>query len=279
MEEYLGFLFFVIILGIVTGIIGEWIARQKGRSEGEGFWLGFLLSFIGLIIEVVLPKISKPGRVEQSSGINGRVNNASASDGRSRRKCPFCAEMILTEASICRYCQRDVPLGEVGQGPSSNVLSPNEFDTAYTRQDCPEISIKSMRPIEPSEIPQGADPCAICNTPAVRVHEAGAQASTNAQRSPTEEHSSLVTSSSTDLNSRQTEQAAQESAQTEQAAQESAQTEQVEQAPAQTEQVEQAPAQTEQVAQAPTQLTCPSCSRRISANDAFCFFCGKKLRT
>ena len=237
MEEYLGFLFLVIILGIVTGIIGEWIAKKKGRSAREGFWLGFLLSFVGLIIEGVLPKISKPDPVPRSSRIDDRVFDASASDGRPRRKCPFCAEMILAEARVCRYCQRDVPLGEVEQGPSSQ-----------------------------------------CNPPAAHVHEAGAQASTSEQRSPAKEHSSLFAASSSELNSRQPEQMAQAPAQTEQVVQAPAQTEQVAQAPAQTEQVAQAPAQTEQVAQAPAPLTCPSCARRISANDAFCFFCGKKLR-
>ena len=226
MEEYIGFLFLVIILGIVTGIIGEWIAKKKGRRRREGFWLGFLLSFIGLIIECVLPKFSQPGPVPRLSGIDGRVFDASVGDGRPRIKCAFCAEMILAEAKVCRYCQRDVLLGEVEQGPSSH-----------------------------------------CNPPAVHVHEAGAQASTSAQQSPAKEHSSLFATSLSESNSRQPEQMAQAPAQTEQ----------VVQAPVQPEEVVQAPVQPEQVAQAPTPLTCPSCARRISANDRFCFFCGKKL--
>jgi uncharacterized membrane protein YeaQ/YmgE (transglycosylase-associated protein family) len=201
MEEYLGFLFVIIILGIITGIMGEWIAKKKGRREREGFWLGFLLSFIGLIIECVLPKLSKPDPVTQSSGIDGRVFDASASDGRSRRKCPFCAEMILAEARVCRYCQRDVP------------------------------------------------------------------PSTNEQQSPAQEQSSLFASSSSELNSRKTEPLAQSPPQLEQVAQ----------APAQSEPLAQSPPQLEQVVQAPAPLTCPSCARRISANDTFCFFCGKKL--
>jgi uncharacterized membrane protein YeaQ/YmgE (transglycosylase-associated protein family) len=238
MEEYLGFLFLVIILGIITGVIGGWIAKKKGRREGEGFWLGFLLSFIGLIIEGVLPKFAKPDPVPRLSGIDGRVFDASVSDGRSRRKCPFCAEMILAEARVCRYCQRDVPLGEVVQGPSSHILYPSRDGTVYHRQDCPEISIKPMQPIELREIPQGADPCSVCNPPAALVHDAGAQASTSEQQSPAKEHSSLFTSSSSELNSNPPE----------------------------------------QVAQSPAPLTCPSCARKISANDSFCFFCGKKLQ-
>jgi hypothetical protein len=29
--------------------------------------------------------------------------------GRHRRPCPYCAEMILAEATVCRFCGRDVP--------------------------------------------------------------------------------------------------------------------------------------------------------------------------
>ena len=181
----LGFLLFVIVLGIVTGIIGKWIAKKKGRSEGEGFWLGFLLSIVGLIIEGVLPKITKPDPVRRSSGIDSRVFDASAGDGRPRRKCPFCAEMILAEASVCRYCQRDIP------------------------------------------------------------------PSTSEQWSPAKVQSPPFASSSSDVNSKQTEHVAQAPAPPEHVAQAPAPPEQVAQAPAPPEQVAQAPVPPEPVAQAP----------------------------
>jgi len=161
-----------------------------------------------------------------------------------------------------------VPLGEVGQEPSSHALYLNEFGKVSHRQDCPEILIKPMRPIELKESPQEADPCSICNPPAAHVQEAGAQASTSEQQSSAKEHSSLFASSSTELNSGQPEQVAQAPVQPEQVAQ----------APAQPEQMAKAPLLPEQVEQAPAPLKCPSCARRISANDSFCFFCGKKLR-
>jgi hypothetical protein len=251
MEEYLGFLFIVIILGIVTGIIGEWIAKKKGRREREGFWLGFLLSFIGLIIEGVLPKFSKPDPVPRSSGIDGRIFDASVSDGRSRRKCPFCAEMILAEARVCRYCQRDVP-------PSTNEQqSPAKEQSSLFAPSSSELNSRQTEPV--AQAPAQTEP----------VAQAPAQTEPVAQLPPQLEPVAQAPA--------QTEPVAQLPPQLEPVAQAPAQTEPVAQSPPQLEQEAQAPAQPEPVVQAPAPLTCPSCARRISANDTFCFFCGKKL--
>jgi uncharacterized membrane protein YeaQ/YmgE (transglycosylase-associated protein family) len=112
--------FTVFIAGLVTGFIGLWIAKEKGRSEGEGFLLGFLLSVIGLIVEGLLPEVAKPNPQRRVSKADSRIlalgnpepteePELLSADGRPLRKCPFCAEMVLAEAIICRYCQRDLP--------------------------------------------------------------------------------------------------------------------------------------------------------------------------
>jgi uncharacterized membrane protein YeaQ/YmgE (transglycosylase-associated protein family) len=120
--------FAVLIAGVITGLIGLWIAKEKGRNGGEGFLLGFLLSVIGLIVEGLLPEIAKLNPVRYISKADSRIlalgnpeptnePPALSADGRPLRKCPFCAEMILAEAIICRYCQRDIPPFSDSQSP------------------------------------------------------------------------------------------------------------------------------------------------------------------
>lgn len=35
-----------------------------------------------------------------------------ARSSREKRKCPFCAETILADASICKHCRRELPATE-----------------------------------------------------------------------------------------------------------------------------------------------------------------------
>ena len=56
------------LLGFVTGVIAYHIAESKGRSGAEGFWIGFFLSFLGIIIELILPKVSSVRSQEMDLG-------------------------------------------------------------------------------------------------------------------------------------------------------------------------------------------------------------------
>jgi hypothetical protein len=85
----------VLIAALIFGLIGAWIARKKGRDSAEGFALGFFLSAIGLIIEGLLPEIR------------------STAPGRPQRKCPYCAEMVLAEAILCKHCHKELPKREI----------------------------------------------------------------------------------------------------------------------------------------------------------------------
>lgn len=84
-----------IVIWIASSILGVMIGSSKGRS-GAGFALGFLLGPLGVIITLFL----KPdtAKVEEEALGSGGM-----------RKCPFCAELVKTEALVCKHCQRNLP--------------------------------------------------------------------------------------------------------------------------------------------------------------------------
>lgn len=83
----------IIVLWSVFGVVGYLLARQKGMDPTVGCLWGFFLGPIGWLIVA----------------LSGDQPKTTAPDGRPLRKCPACAEMVLAEASVCRYCQAQLP--------------------------------------------------------------------------------------------------------------------------------------------------------------------------
>ena len=77
----------VAIIGWLTcgGAGGAIISRYN--KAGTGFFWGFLLGSIGLAIAWTISR-------KQGS--------------RIERKCPFCAELILVDAKLCKHCRSKV---------------------------------------------------------------------------------------------------------------------------------------------------------------------------
>jgi glutaredoxin len=83
-----GFLFSLLVMGLICGVISMLIWQNKGGTPSGGFSFGFLLGIIGVILVLVL---NPPGEKTDATS----------------RECPHCKEAMRRDASVCPHCQRD----------------------------------------------------------------------------------------------------------------------------------------------------------------------------
>lgn len=94
-----------LFVNILAGLVAAVIANQKGRNWA--FW-GLASAFLPFLVIplLFLPSVLAAGRT---------------------KKCPFCAEVIKQEASVCKHCHREQPV-EMRRCPSCGKFVP---DKAY----------------------------------------------------------------------------------------------------------------------------------------------------
>lgn len=85
--EYLAFM---CLCGLITGIIGS----NKGRGGFLWFLIGFLLAPLGIVLALVTKK-------------DNQTLESKALALGTQKKCPFCAELIKSEAIICKHCNKE----------------------------------------------------------------------------------------------------------------------------------------------------------------------------
>jgi hypothetical protein len=84
----------VFIIALLIGLIPAFIAQGKGRSFVLWWIYGALIFIVALPHSLIM-------KANQQF-----IEKQQLSEGM--KKCPFCAEMIKQDATVCRYCSRDV---------------------------------------------------------------------------------------------------------------------------------------------------------------------------
>lgn len=84
--------FALVICPTCAGVIAD----GKGRDIGRWMLTGLVFGPLGVLTIAAMP------------AVDAEENNARRGRPSSKIICPFCAEAIRREATLCRYCRSDV---------------------------------------------------------------------------------------------------------------------------------------------------------------------------
>jgi hypothetical protein len=130
----------IVVGAIVLGLLPAFVAMVKGRSFFLWWIYGAGLLIIALPHSLIMKATDKT------------IEEEALADG-SGKKCPYCAEVVKSEAKVCRFCQHK--LSVVNESiEEAKVSSGNWKDRALSNANhCESCD---------SEIPRNTRQCKKC---------------------------------------------------------------------------------------------------------------------
>jgi hypothetical protein len=110
----------VFILDVLIGLIPAMIAYDKGHR----FWKWWIFGAVLFIAAIPMAILLKPHR-------KAKEKNPVVAEGM--KQCPYCAEIIKTEAVVCQFCGHDL------------LHSPSLVEPVTTGNGSPYFKIKNAR--------------------------------------------------------------------------------------------------------------------------------------
>ena len=107
-----------VLLWLACIIVSAAILGSHNKA-GTGFLLGLLFGPVGVLLAFVLArdatKKEERERHREQMELLAMASGNHKSESRpsqDQRECPWCGEIILAKARICKHCGRDVEPGE-----------------------------------------------------------------------------------------------------------------------------------------------------------------------
>lgn len=127
----------VVLIWFVCAFTAMIVAQSRNASAGLAFVLGLLLGPFGIVIAFVL----KPRTAVVVAAAAG------AKPPGFERECPYCKSTIPTDASVCRYCQRESkavfrPVFEnCPNGRPHRFIASTQYPGYVVCRDCNEYAV------------------------------------------------------------------------------------------------------------------------------------------